>query len=191
MKNLLLLLLTFFITINLQSQSTQKGGFTYGWQNYGTDNLTGLGERAVTFDSTGLADIVHAPAIGVHPRVYFGPSEIPDIISRLANTESGQAVRANIHAYTTLIHLGSSYNQNSSYALDNDGNRHIDNSGAWNTEPFFTALKNNDPTVWDGVPIKTKHRTAAMMSLEAFMCCLLYTSPSPRDATLSRMPSSA
>ena len=24
-----------------------------------------------------------------------------------------------------------------------------------------------------------------------FMCCLLYTSPSPRDATLSRMPSSA
>ena len=24
-----------------------------------------------------------------------------------------------------------------------------------------------------------------------FYCCLLYTSPSPRDATLSRMPSSA
>ena len=24
-----------------------------------------------------------------------------------------------------------------------------------------------------------------------FQCCLLYTSPSPRDATLSRMPSSA
>ena len=24
-----------------------------------------------------------------------------------------------------------------------------------------------------------------------FICCLLYTSPSPRDATLSRMPSSA
>ena len=24
-----------------------------------------------------------------------------------------------------------------------------------------------------------------------FSCCLLYTSPSPRDATLSRMPSSA
>ena len=26
---------------------------------------------------------------------------------------------------------------------------------------------------------------------EAYMICLLYTSPSPRDATLSRMPSSA
>ena len=28
-------------------------------------------------------------------------------------------------------------------------------------------------------------------SLEWFSACLLYTSPSPRDATLSRMPSSA
>ena len=27
--------------------------------------------------------------------------------------------------------------------------------------------------------------------LELTNCCLLYTSPSPRDATLSRMPSSA
>ena len=27
--------------------------------------------------------------------------------------------------------------------------------------------------------------------LETFLSCLLYTSPSPRDATLSRMPSSA
>ena len=27
--------------------------------------------------------------------------------------------------------------------------------------------------------------------IEAFKTCLLYTSPSPRDATLSRMPSSA
>ena len=27
--------------------------------------------------------------------------------------------------------------------------------------------------------------------MDAFMSCLLYTSPSPRDATLSRMPSSA
>ena len=27
--------------------------------------------------------------------------------------------------------------------------------------------------------------------MDIFKCCLLYTSPSPRDATLSRMPSSA
>ena len=27
--------------------------------------------------------------------------------------------------------------------------------------------------------------------IDAFICCLLYTSPSPRDRTRSRMPSSA
>ena len=27
--------------------------------------------------------------------------------------------------------------------------------------------------------------------VDCTLCCLLYTSPSPRDATLSRMPSSA
>ena len=32
---------------------------------------------------------------------------------------------------------------------------------------------------------------AAAQALENFSACLLYTSPSPRDATLSRMPSSA
>ena len=32
---------------------------------------------------------------------------------------------------------------------------------------------------------------ATAMAEQDFMSCLLYTSPSPRDATLSRMPSSA
>ena len=30
-----------------------------------------------------------------------------------------------------------------------------------------------------------------LIVFESLTCCLLYTSPSPRDATLSRMPSSA
>ena len=32
---------------------------------------------------------------------------------------------------------------------------------------------------------------AALAELDSYIACLLYTSPSPRDATLSRMPSSA
>ena len=32
---------------------------------------------------------------------------------------------------------------------------------------------------------------AGIVGLAAYLYCLLYTSPSPRDATLSRMPSSA
>ena len=37
--------------------------------------------------------------------------------------------------------------------------------------------------------IKKKYRNTNVYALDIF--CLLYTSPSPRDATLSRMPSSA
>ena len=36
-----------------------------------------------------------------------------------------------------------------------------------------------------------RQRTAAVLHLHVICDCLLYTSPSPRDATLSRMPSSA
>ena len=41
----------------------------------------------------------------------------------------------------------------------------------------------NRPTPW--------YRRAAGIFAALFVFCLLYTSPSPRDATLSRMPSSA
>ena len=38
---------------------------------------------------------------------------------------------------------------------------------------------------------KLKEMGLVMATLDKPMSCLLYTSPSPRDATLSRMPSSA
>ena len=46
--------------------------------------------------------------------------------------------------------------------------------------------------VREGAPITAKTiRLAIENSLRSLNTCLLYTSPSPRDATLSRMPSSA
>ena len=39
--------------------------------------------------------------------------------------------------------------------------------------------------------IETASETATVQELIKLRVCLLYTSPSPRDATLSRMPSSA
>ena len=42
-----------------------------------------------------------------------------------------------------------------------------------------------------GVFMKNWHDTNVTISKECPWLCLLYTSPSPRDATLSRMPSSA
>ena len=47
----------------------------------------------------------------------------------------------------------------------------------------------------EGLAPTPKHcklaREEALKKSRASGCCLLYTSPSPRDATLSRMPSSA
>ena len=49
------------------------------------------------------------------------------------------------------------------------------------------------PIPWDQLSGKQKEFQATKMAIHAAMIdiCLLYTSPSPRDATLSRMPSSA
>ena len=48
---------------------------------------------------------------------------------------------------------------------------------------------------WDAVEIEVDRDIAAKLAEfkpgRVFNACLLYTSPSPRDATLSRMPSSA
>ena len=52
--------------------------------------------------------------------------------------------------------------------------------------------KLNDADAVTGFSEKLNEELDAERKLRAlFSCCLLYTSPSPRDATLSRMPSSA
>ncbi len=168
--------------------NAQAGGFTYEWANYDSSNPSEFGPLNYTDDFTGVRSISHAPAVGVHPRVFFGPSDIPDIQNRLANTASGQAVAAQIHAYTTLLHLGynngGTYNHNSSYGSDGFGSRYIDNAGAWDFSSYYAKLVAQDPTVWDGIPIKTRHRTASLMALEAFEC-LMYAGQTDGDTGLS------
>ncbi len=178
----------FYSLFSLQAQDTKAGGFTYGWDNYDQSIENGLGPRPVTFQTEGLRDITHAPEAGIHPRVFFGPSEISDLKDRLANTLSGQAIAAQIHAFTTLLHLGYSsngtYSHNADYAKDKDGNRLIDNAGAWDNSPSYRKLVAEDPTVWEGQNIKTKHRTATLMALEAFEC-LLFAGQNDPDTGLS------
>ncbi len=181
MRFLLALSFSFLILFTSNAQQSKKGGFVYNWSNYTNDESTGLGTRTVAWDSTGVADIIHTPAIGVHPRVYFGPSEMPDILNRMENTISGQEAKAAINSYATLLNLGSTYNQNASYALDPDGNRYVANSGFWNKEPLFTALINNDPTVFDNATVKDRHVLATSMALEAYIL-LFY--PTDFDANI-------
>ena len=74
--------------------------------------------------------------------------------------------------------------------------------GAWeNDDGSFEAVTPNSPPKpkfprRGGVPLPQDAEDyeppiAEGDAVESFIACLLYTSPSPRDATLSRMPSSA
>ena len=63
----------------------------------------------------------------------------------------------------------------------------INNSIA--TSDSITAC---DSTTWNGTTYTTSGiYTKTLQTVNGCDSCLLYTSPSPRDATLSRMPSSA
>ena len=53
----------------------------------------------------------------------------------------------------------------------------------------FTKLKNR--ILMGSMHTGLEEEEGGFEKLAAYFACLLYTSPSPRDATLSRMPSSA
>ena len=52
---------------------------------------------------------------------------------------------------------------------------------------LYIAQKQND----NWIPLAAMKYIAKFLNMPYIKVCLLYTSPSPRDATLSRMPSSA
>ena len=74
-----------------------------------------------------------------------------------------------------------------------------------NEQPFVTSVAapahlENVDTIYSGWTFRTDETQALQMDdfdnpafvfIDQAIDCLLYTSPSPRDATLSRMPSSA
>lgn len=156
------------------------GGFDYKWEEY---DVAEFGDKSITMDYAAIRDVPHAPEIGVHPRVYFGPEELPDIKNRLVNTSHGQEALAQIHAFTTLLNLGyganGPYNHNASYGLDAFGTRRIDNAGKWDSSVFYQKLKNEDPTAFDNADIKRRYLLASCMALEAFECLLF---PGETDA---------
>ena len=67
------------------------------------------------------------------------------------------------------------------------------NCKEWNTSGHSSPLHDIDPYGDDptGVWFNRIHTFEVESEINGSKTCLLYTSPSPRDATLSRMPSSA
>ena len=68
----------------------------------------------------------------------------------------------------------------------------------WSSEEFYETGRNFFNFILKDLAIEDKVGKQKALDfgcgpgrITQAMCCLLYTSPSPRDATLSRMPSSA
>ncbi len=62
-----------------------------------------FGSRPVEFDLTGVRKLPPAPAPGVHPRIFFGPAQLPDVRRRLKETRTGQEAWKNILSWTAMM----------------------------------------------------------------------------------------
>ncbi len=181
-----ILTLVFFYLgeMNFIKAQSQAGGFDYNWTNYPTGEF---GPIPISFDYTGIRSIEHAPATGIHPRIFFGPTEFSEIQNRMLNTTSGQAAMAQIHAYTTLQHKGyvaGGYNHNTSYGLDSFGNRYIGNAGKWDSHNYYYDLINEVPGALSTADNKRRYLLCSIMACEAFEC-MVYAGQTDPDTGLA------
>ncbi len=157
----------------------RPGGFYHKWDDYPTGTF---GSLDVNFNNAGVRAVAPVPPVGVHPRVFLCSEEIPAMADRLQNTTSGQEAFSQMHAYTTLQHLGTSYNVNADYARDGSNIRYISNTGAFNINPFYYKLVNGDPTALDGLTNDGRQKLASTMSLDALECLVMMsTDPAAYD----------
>lgn len=169
----------------LYSNDSAKGGFAYKFSfadnnSFFVPNGTGPSTyNPLIIDTTGLRVIKHAPAFGIHPRIYCNPEDSTSIKWRLQNTASGRSLSKYIHTITTLLQLGqggsTGYSTNANYARDTLGNIMIGNVGFTNVKPMYDSLAagdigvvNNYNNLWGGTAL----RMANVFSYEAFECWL-------------------
>ena len=176
------ILLTFLIfETQLFAQTpdaVQQGGTTYGWSGFTNNESTGLGSVSIVQDFSGVTNIRHAPAVGVHPRIYFNPSDTAELFNRLRTTTFGQKIMKCIKAYTILLNKGLSggFNNNASYARDEFNIPFISNTGYSDVSVAYKKLIAEDPSVWTGLDLR---KTIAALSLEAFECYMFQGQTNP------------
>ena len=100
-------------------------------------------------------------------------------INTLGSSEERRLYREKLVAYFT--DHASSLDEDSQRRLNSNPLRILDSKN-----PAMQSLNDNAPKLSDSLGQESGEHFASLQEI-----CLLYTSPSPRDATLSRMPSSA
>lgn len=137
-----------------------------------TYTLAETGPREPVFNFSGVRRFSPAPAFGVHPRIYFGPDELPDIRNRLRTSAPGIEGMKQIGAYTKILELGPSYDRNAAYAKDASGTARISNTGLFDRKAGYDALALGNATVANAYDGTGKSVLAALMSVEAFECLI-------------------
>ena len=78
----------------------------FRWSDVKPDDL---GQKPLVYDSAGIRPVSPAPPPGVHPRVFFGPDELPGLRRRLQQTPSGRRAWQNLLAYSTKLRASADY----------------------------------------------------------------------------------
>lgn len=73
-----------------------------------------FGSRTVEMNLEGVRAIPQAPAPGVHPRIFFGPDQLPEIRRRVRETRTGQEAWKNILSWTEA--MKGTYDDQADYA---------------------------------------------------------------------------
>lgn len=189
MKKILAGIMTIFLTANAYAQNweadmskigaSSPGGFDYQLDKYTEEEVGKLKELPFSYEGT--RTFRHAPAPGIHPRIYFNPEEREDIIRRLKDTRVGKETARLMRAHAALVNLpygSGGYTKNKSYSKNEEGIEYISNPGMFNEYKLYNAISDPhapkgllDEYIGDGKK-KELRRLIAGLSCEAFECYL-------------------
>jgi len=73
-----------------------------------------FGPRSVAYDDAGLRAVPHVPPPGVHPRIWFGPDDLPALRERMKQGIAGPMMWSKVIAWSNA--LKGTYNESAPYA---------------------------------------------------------------------------
>ena len=122
----------------------------------------------------GVRTFTPAPAYGVHPRIFFGPEELPAMRDNLKHTEIGQAAMQQVRLLTTLMREGrAAYNAiPAEERTFPDGRSRVSNPGLYDVNAAYIELVNGQTSVLESFTHTNRIVLGSVMALEAFECLI-------------------
>lgn len=158
---------------------SQPGGFDYHLKEYTVEQVGS--RKNIAPDYNGVRSFTHAPAPGIHPRIYFNPEDREAIINRLQQTEVGKETARLLRAHASLVNLpygSGGYQKGKPYSQNSQGMEYIPNPGMFNTYKLYEQISSVDAPkglldnfIGDGKKEELR-RMAAGLSSEALECYL-------------------